>query len=542
MRRWRILDVQSATAGDFRPMETLAEQNEITPRQPSFSQPARVFTGRVQLILVAIFLMVLPTCLYWNTIWLRYGLRDDYAVVREAREEPVQIMRFCGSQARPVYAWLLQESFKQIDHIRDLSHARLMGALSLGLVSASVFAMLMILYRWPLLKSVCVAVLLVLVPSAQVIVSWGILWPYNVAVLLSLAAFTLAEIAFRKSADRRGTQSVLVVLAGLLMIASAWTYQSCSLFYLVFVAVAVVRRGEWALQGTRLRLIQHLLLLGASLLVAYVLIRVAFAVELLPMSKRIAFDPDPLGKLVWFAQHTLPNALALLVLNDRLGSTLVLHHLVASLVGVVIIGGGLATGWRRGWREGLVWFVGFAALVIGAYIVNLVASERWFSYRTIYPLVGVVIVFLAASMAMVGEIIPALKRIRHVLGVALLVSAAYLARSQTYDLIAMPQNLECRLVEREEEKLDRTRDQKVYVITPTPALSPARLLSTDEFGSLSTDSDWVPKEIMKLSFYGKYPSQPPCRSLDHMVSGEKEPPPGVYDVVIDLRGLREMKE
>ena len=518
----------------------ISTEPEETNRVTISARPAKRFIGNFQFWFVALFLLLLPTCVYWNTISAQYGLRDDYAVVREAREEPSQIMRFCGSHARPVYAWLLQKSFKQIDHIRDLSLARVMGSVSLGLVSVSVFALLVVLYRWPLLKSVCVGMLLALVPSAQVIASWGILWAYNVAVLLSLGAFALAELAFRKPTEQRAIRFGLAGFASFLMIASAWTYQSCSLFYLVFVAVAVVRRGEWTLQGTRLRLIQHMLLLAASLLVAYVLIRVVFAVGLLPMSKRIAFDTDPLGKLVWFAQNTLPNALALPVLADLYGRTAFIHHLVATLVALVIIGGGLMTGWRRGWREGLVWFVGLLVLLPGSYSINLVASERWFSYRTIYPLTGVIIVYLAASMAMVGEIIPALKRIRHVLGLAVLVTAVYLARSQTYELIAAPQSLECQLVEQESQKLDRTRDQKVYVITPTPALAPARLLSTDEFGSLSTDSDWVPKEIMKLYFYQKYPEQPPCRSLDHMVSGEKPPPPGVYDVVIDLRGLRQL--
>ena len=143
---------------------------------------------------------------------------------------------------------------------------------------------------------------------------------------------------------------------------------------------------------------------------------------------------------------------------------------------------------------------------------------------------------------MIGELVPVLKRIRYVLGVAVVVVAAYLARTQAYELIAVPQDKECRLVEQESMKLDRTRDQKVYIITPTPADAPVQLMSTDEFGSLSTDSDWVPKEMLKLYFYEKHPMIPPCRSLDHMVSGEKPPPPGLYDVVLDLRGLREMKD
>ncbi len=507
-----------------------------------FAMPARHHERGYLLMLVAVLLFIFPTCVYWNTIWMDFGLRDDYGVVREARAEPDAIVRFCGSHARPVFGWLLKTSFKSIDHIKDVSWARLASAVMLGLTSVSVFSILVVFYRWPPLKSACVGALLVLVPSGQVIASWGILWPYNVASLLSLGAFVLAEIAFRKRANERSLQLGLVVLAGLLMIASAWTYQSCSLFYMVFVAVAVVRRGEWTLQGTRLRLIQHLVFLAASLLVAYVLIRAAFAADLLPMSKRIAFEMDPVGKLVWFSKNVLPNALSLLVLNDLQGRTAAVHGLMASLVGVMIIGGGIATGWRRGWREGLVWFVGFIVLVLGAYAINLVASERWFSYRTIYPLTGVIIVFLAASIAMIGELMPALKRIRYVLGVAVVMVAAYLARTQAYDLIAVPQNKEYRLVEQEFKKLDLARDQRVFVITPTPAMAPVRLICTDEFGSLSTDSDWVPKEIMKLICYEKFPALPPCRSLDHMVSGDKPPPSGLYEVVIDLRGLGGMKE
>jgi hypothetical protein len=107
-------------------------------------------------------------------------------------------------------------------------------------------------------------------------------------------------------------------------------------------------------------------------------------------------------------------------------------------------------------------------------------------------------------------------------------------------LIAVPQNKEYRLVEQESKKLDLAHDQRVYVITPTPALAPAPLAYSDEFGSLSTDSDWVPKEILKLIFYEKFPALPKCRSLDHMVSGEKPPPPGRYEVVLDLRPLREV--
>ena len=498
------------------------------------------FSRKSQGLITLLFLLVLPTGVYWNSIWSDFGLRDDYAVTREAREEPVTIIKFCGSHARPVYGWLLQKSFKHIDHIRDISMARLIGSVCLGLVSAGTCAILFSMFGWSLVTAACVGALLALVPTAQVIASWGILWAYTVSALLSMIAFAIAENAFRDSTTSLARRLIPVGVASLLIIVSAWNYQPVSLFYLVFVSVKVVRRGQWAERASRVRLIKHLLLLGASLLTAYVLIRVSFAADLLPMSKRIAFDPDPLGKLVWFARNVVPNALALLVLNDFQGRTAPYYQIAATIMGLLLIAGGVLVGKRRGWRESVFWFSSLLVLSIGAYSINIIASERWSSYRTIFPLIGVILIFLAASMEVLGEAIPVVKRVRHYLGLVVVVAAVFLARRQTYELIAVPQNKEYRLVERESKKLDLARDQRVYVITPTPALAPAPLVYSDEFGSLSTDSDWVPKEILKLIFYEKFPALPKCRSLDHMVSGEKPPPPGSYDVVLDLRPLREV--
>jgi len=497
--------------------------------------PGAHFSRGSQLLLVTLFLLVLPTCVYWNTTWEQYGLRDDYAVVRESRDEPSAVVRFCGSHARPIYGWLLQTSFKHIHSIGNLTWARLMGSVFLGVLAATVCAMLLLQYGWSLVTAACVGALLTLVPSAQIVASWGILWPYVVSALLSLGAFTIAEHSFRQPKASWGKRLGLAGLASLLVIASGWVYQSNSFFYLVFVAVVVVRRGVWSRESSRLRLVQHLLLLVGALLMAYALIRLLFALDLLPMSKRIAFETDLPGKLVWFARNSLPNALALLVLNDFQGRTAPYYQIAVAAMGLLLLTGGVLVGRRRGWRESVVWFGGLVSLVIGAHGINIIASERWPSYRTIHPLVGVVIIFSAAAMEVLGEAIPFLKRSRHSLGLVLVAVAALLARRQAYELIAVPQNEEYRLVEQESKKLDLARDQKVYVITPTPANATVRLAYSDEFGSLSTDSDWVPKEMIKLIFFEKYPTLPRCRSLDHMVSGEKPPPPGLYDVVLDLR-------
>src|SRR5205823_1509807 len=87
---------------------------------------------------------------------------------------------------------------------------------------------------------------LVLVPSAQIVVSWSICWPHLLAAELAVAAFVLAEIAYRRAGPLRplGTTGALVLL-----LIAAWIYQSNALFYLVLVVGGVFTERRKSLRG-----------------------------------------------------------------------------------------------------------------------------------------------------------------------------------------------------------------------------------------------------------------------------------------------------
>ena len=72
-------------------------------------------------------LFVLPLITYGSTILRRYGLRDDYAILREAEQEPGKIFRVCASQGRPLYGVLLEVSTRLAGNIEGLSGMRLLG-------------------------------------------------------------------------------------------------------------------------------------------------------------------------------------------------------------------------------------------------------------------------------------------------------------------------------------------------------------------------------------------------------------------------------
>ena len=74
--------------------------------------------------LVAAALLLLPIALYHDPIAAHYGLRDDYSILRESREEPGKVLQWCASQGRPLYGLVLEASFAHLDGIADLRAGR----------------------------------------------------------------------------------------------------------------------------------------------------------------------------------------------------------------------------------------------------------------------------------------------------------------------------------------------------------------------------------------------------------------------------------
>src|SRR5580698_9687311 len=157
-----------------------------------WTHSARRTAVGVRAWLLTAFLFCLPVVAYWPATFHEFGLRDDYSNLREAHEEPGKIVRFCASHARPIYGWLLQATYGQTTSVQNLEWMRLLATVLLGAVSCVMFRGLRTL-GWSFRSSLCVALLLALIPSAQVIAGWAIGWPYAATALLAIAAFFTVE-------------------------------------------------------------------------------------------------------------------------------------------------------------------------------------------------------------------------------------------------------------------------------------------------------------------------------------------------------------
>jgi hypothetical protein len=518
--------------------EGLSEQTVTLPQGYSSAQTAEQVSLRLRAWLLTALLFLVPLVTYWPATFHDYGLRDDYSNLREAHEEPHTVLRFCASHARPIYGWLLQTTYGQTSSVQNLEWMRFASALLLGAIGLVMFRGLRAL-GWSANTALCFAVLLQLVPSSQVIASWAVGWPYAATALLAIAGFFTADGAIAATLSGGVRRSIGPWLMGLaLMVVSALIYQPSALFYAVPLAGALVTQRRRRLAGMARWLATHVAFVAASLGLAYCTMSLLYAGGVFVKSGRIAFEHHWGEKLVWFLGEALPNGLSMLVLNDNNQRDRLLYMGCALLVGALLLGG-LVIEWRRhGRSRGIAWAIGLFGLPVFAAGVSLVASERYATYRTIFAMTAVLLVFLVASVRALTDRWGT--SARRVLAAAAIVLAAVMAQHHVYALIAVPQGHEWELILDGARRvhLDGPTRPRIFAIASSPRDISTDTIYHDEFGSLSSNSEWVPKEMFKRAMHDLHPNLPNIESKYDFSEGYRLPPGQHFDVVIDMHQLR----
>jgi hypothetical protein len=493
---------------------------------------------RIRAWLLTAMLFLVPLIAYWPATFHDYGLRDDYSNLREAHEEVGKVLQFCASHARPIYGWLLQTTYGQTGSVHDLQWLRFAAALLLGAISLVSFRGLRAV-GWSVNTSLCFAVLLSLVPSAQVIAGWAIGWPYAATALLAIAGFFAVEGALAiglRAGVARAVGQWTVALG--LMVVSALIYQPSALFYLVPLAGALLaQRQRSLLQAARWAAV-HLGFVVGALGLAYCTMSALYAAHVFVKSGRIAFETHWGEKIAWFLQEPLPNALSMFVLNDNNHRDHALYFGCAVLVGAILTAAAWLE-WRRyGMQRGIVWLSGLLGLPVFAFAVSMLASERYATYRTILAMTGVLLCFLVASVSALTERWSGNARR---LAAMLCFSIAFLtAQHHVYALIAVSQGNEWQLIVAgaKQVHLGGVRP-RVFAIASAPADISTATIYHDEFGSLSSNSEWVPREMFKRAMHDLHPDVANLDSRYDFATGPVLPAGQHYDVIINLHRLHQ---
>jgi hypothetical protein len=493
--------------------------------------------SRVRAWMLTAVLLLVPMVAYWPATFHDYGLRDDYSNLREAHEEVGKVLQFCASHARPIYGWLLQATYGETSSVQNLEWLRFVAALLLGAISLVSFRGLRAV-GWSINTSLCFAVLVGLVPAAQVIAGWAVGWPYAATALLSIGAFFAVEgaltLGLRGGAGRAVSQWVAAL--GLLVM-SALIYQPSAFFYLVPLAAALIAQRQRSLMQAARWVGIHLGFVVGSLGLAYCSMSLLYAAHVFVKSGRIAFESHWGEKIAWFLQEPLPNALSLFVLNDNHHRDHVLYFGCAALVGMLLLAGAYVEWRRHGRQRGIIWLAGLLGLPVFAFAVSLIASERYATYRTIFAMTGVLLCFLVASIsALTANWSANARRLIAMLAISI---AFFTAQHHTYALIAVPQGNEWQLVVAGAKRVHlNTGRPRIFAIAPSPSDISTATIYHDEFGSLSSNSEWVPREMFKRAMHDLHPNVPNLDSRYEFATGPVLPAGESYDVIIDLHRLR----
>jgi hypothetical protein len=483
-------------------------------------------------------LFLVPLVTYWPATFHDFGLRDDYSNLREAHEEPGKVLKFCASHARPIYGWLLQSTYGQTGSVQDLQWMRLTASLLLGALSLVSFRGLRAL-GWSFSTSLCFAVLLTLIPSAQVIAGWAVGWPYVATALLAFAGFFTVEGALTVGMSAglgRAIGQWMVALG--LMVVSALIYQPSTLFYVVPLAGALIAQRHRNLAQTARWAGIHLGFVVGTLGAAYGVMTVLYSTGVFVKSSRVAFEHQWGGKIAWFLQETLPNALSLFVLNDNNNRDHQLYFGGAAIVGALLLAGTYVEWRRHGRSRGIVWLTALLGLPVFACAVSLIASERYATYRTILAMTAVLLCFLVASIRALTESWG--PRTRRLLATVVVSLAYFTAQHHVYALIAVPQGNEWQLIMAGAKHVHlEGAHPRIFAIASTPADISTATIYHDEFGSLSSNSEWVPREMFKRAMHDLHPEIANLDARYDFASGPKLPVDQRFDVIVDLHRLRQ---
>jgi hypothetical protein len=484
------------------------------------------------------FLFLVPLSAYWPATFHEYGLRDDYSNLRESHEEVGKVLQFCASHARPLYGWLLQSTYAQATSVHNLEWMRLLASLLLGALSLVMLRGLRSL-GWSFSASLFVALLLPLVPASQVIAGWAVGWPYVGTTLVAFGAFFTVEVALTLNGSTARALGQWLLALGL-MVVSALIYQPSALFYVVPLAAALIAHNRRGVKATLRWALTHVTFVLASLALAYCIMTMLYSMGVFVKSGRIAFEHHWGEKIGWFLTEALPNALSLFVLNDNNHRDHWLYLACAGAVGLILLAGARAE-WRRYGRErGMVWLAGLFGLPVFAFIVSMVASERYATYRTVLAMTAVLLCFLVASLRTLTERWN-LGNLR--LAAAIVLAGAYfMAQHHVYALIAVPQGNEWQLIMQGAKQVHLSANGKprIFAIASSPAYLSTATIYHDEFGSLSSNSEWVPKEMFERAMHDLHPEIANLDSRYEFSEGTDLPAAREhYDVLIDMRRLRE---
>ena len=175
---------------------------------------------------------------YGAGLFLRFGFYDDYYALNWAVNGSDKLLLFCAAQGRPLDGLIADLAFKIPHTVDGLVWLRMTTLVGLGAFAWTIGKSLT-RAGWPAAHALCVSIIVVTLPAAQVYAAWSIEIAKPWAGVLAGCAACLAA----RSLDLHRGEAALRTLsfAAALLFAAFTIYQPGAMIFFVFVAIDIFR-------------------------------------------------------------------------------------------------------------------------------------------------------------------------------------------------------------------------------------------------------------------------------------------------------------
>ncbi len=476
--------------------------------------------------------LILPMAAYLPALTAEYGKAGDYTALRSAHSP-------AGSTAQPgetvMYRALLDSSFKLAPTVADLWRVRMLAVLLLALLGILLWRQ-MDTSGWPEVDAAAVALLIILLPSAQVMAGWAIAWPRVLALLFAVAGFAAVEAEL----EAGGLKRLVAMVGGVFIYAlSAMIRPELAFFALVPLGAILlfkVKKSASA-QNPKTWLMLHVVVVVTGFIAGRLLEHWASGDPLMSLAGTKA-------AVTWFFRDAVPNSLALWALRDDFHTGEWYFWIVVLAVAYFI---------HRSFRleEGVEgekarFKMGICVLVLPAvFLACLLLTGPLVptGYRDAMPLTGLAAVAIVAAWRTLHRVKQVKRAWLHHAGLAVAaLLGVFFARGSVSTLMAEPQQVEWELMKSGVQFVSFKNQVKVHLVTARVTDRSTQRRYGDEFGSVSSRHANVLRDMLENAVSEKYAGVLPKGGGAEVTVGGATPEPGTYDLLVDMRKLKNWRE
>jgi hypothetical protein len=524
-----------------KPDETLRINTSFSPAQslramlPNQSRTEELFVTLKELCLKArellaylgIFLLIYSVC-YVTT----YAFYDDYENLYHADTAGASSVMVAPVQnGRPIVAYLYELTFSVVHNLGELRYLRIISIIGIALCAWLVYLVLRRagMSYWP---AFLIPIVVFSLPSYQVTVAWSLSAFQPYAILLSGAAFLLAERAIASPLTR--TFWLLLPLAALCELASMMMYQPAAMMLLFFCAIGIFAQQLGVAESLK-RLGMYLGLIIAAIGLDDISLHALPAIILgkgSPDARTQLVQNIP-GKVVWFFKQPLRMTLNLVFISPTTSR--------AILVGA-FIGAGLFLYFKGSTGSRLFKLLVALSLLPISYLPNLVTVDNFAAIRYLVAIGSLIALYFALAIIGFASLLDyvSLQQIKGaVIAIPLALSAiagGVLAAHNVATEFAIPQYLELTLLNSQLQPVRQQHPYTIYFVTSSVSDSTAPIVLYDEFGLPSSIKWWNAAPMVYLTLQQSDPADKYVQVQVIQESDIKNLPTG--SIVIDMHKLR----